>query len=147
MGLDRGYAYNGKACECFLKLQDDGKLAIFRGTPLQPFEEMWNTTIHFEILNYEVRIRSDWDSVWGGIVCYGEKYALEIYFLREGIIRKNHADWKKKRAVLVLPSDLYPWVIDLLRNEKPVYGWCEWANPERMGIMTGEEPVGEGEIE
>jgi hypothetical protein len=147
LGMDKGYAFDSKSSDFFLKLQDDGKLAIFRGTPLKQFEETWNTTTYFEILNYEVRIRNDWDSVWGGIVCYGEKYALEIYFLREGIVRKNHADWKKKRAVMVLPSELYPRVIDLLRNEKPVYGWCEWANPEKMGLMTGEEPVGEGEIQ
>ncbi len=147
MGMDRGCAYDSRGGEFFLKLQDDGKLAIFRGTPLRQFEETWNTTTYFEILNYEVRFRNDWDSVWGGVVCYGEKYALEIYFLREGIVRKNHADWKTKRAVMALPSELYPWVVDLLRNEKPVYGWCEWANPDKMGIMSGEEPVGEGEIE
>jgi hypothetical protein len=36
-------------------------------------------------------------------------------------------------------------MVDLLRNEKPIrFGWYE-QNPNLFHLMTGEEPVGEGD--
>jgi hypothetical protein len=36
-------------------------------------------------------------------------------------------------------------MVDLLRNEKPIkFGWYE-QNPNMFHLMTGEEPIGEGD--
>jgi len=37
----------------------------------------------------------------------------------------------------------FPSVIDILRNEKPV--WVSYESPTSAQIMTGSEPIGEGE--
>lgn len=40
--------------------------------------------------------------------------------------------------------DQFPAVIDILRNEEPV--WVHYSNPTFAHIFTGSEPVGEGEL-
>jgi hypothetical protein len=42
-------------------------------------------------------------------------------------------------------SDIGPFV-DMLRNEKPVYGHLRGDRPEWTSVTTGKEPVGEGEL-
>jgi hypothetical protein len=41
--------------------------------------------------------------------------------------------------------DQFPAVIDILRNEEPV--WVYYSNPTFAHIFTGSEPIGEGELE
>lgn len=41
------------------------------------------------------------------------------------------------------PPESYPWVLDLLRNEKPVYVWLYESG--RALLSTSVEPVGEEE--
>ena len=43
------------------------------------------------------------------------------------------------------PAELYPYVIDLLRNEKPVFLEFEVTAGNVANIRTNAEPVGEGE--
>jgi hypothetical protein len=40
--------------------------------------------------------------------------------------------------------DQFPAVIDILRNEKPV--WVNYLSPTFAQIFTGSEPIGEGEL-
>lgn len=40
--------------------------------------------------------------------------------------------------------DQFPAVIDILRNEEPV--WVFYNSPTFVSIATGSEPIGEGEI-
>ena len=40
--------------------------------------------------------------------------------------------------------DQFPAVIDVLRNEEPV--WAHYNSPTYASIATGSEPIGEGEI-
>ena len=40
--------------------------------------------------------------------------------------------------------DQFPAVIDILRNEQPV--WVHYNSPTFASIATGSEPIGEGEI-
>ena len=41
--------------------------------------------------------------------------------------------------------DQFPAVIDILRNEQPVY--VHYSNPTFAHIFTGSEPIGEGELD
>jgi hypothetical protein len=44
-----------------------------------------------------------------------------------------------------VPYDLYPTYVDLLRNEKPLKIYLNSDKPEWNQLLTGDEPVGEGE--
>ena len=41
--------------------------------------------------------------------------------------------------------DIMPFWVDMLRNEKPVYGYINTDHPEWTSISTSSEPVGEEE--
>lgn len=47
------------------------------------------------------------------------------------------------RGTMFLPSEQYPWYVDLLRNEKPIFGYVYDDEPERNKINLGWEEVGE----
>jgi hypothetical protein len=47
------------------------------------------------------------------------------------------------RALLYYHSAAIPQVVDLLRNERPVY--LVWGEGRNTALATGYEPVGEGE--
>ena len=56
---------------------------------------------------------------------------------------ENHYDKRNKLVYLRYPMSMYPNVIDLLRNEKPIY--FSYSESLKMGhIRTGKEPIGEG---
>ncbi len=51
-----------------------------------------------------------------------------------------------KTGIAHAPSDHYPWYVDLLRNEKPVYVTFDPDHdPPRFTVYAGTEPVGEEE--
>lgn len=59
---------------------------------------------------------------------------------------ENYHDINSKLIYLRYPMSMYGHVLDLLRNEKPIF--FSYSNVSKLGfIRTGKEPVGEGEIE
>lgn len=46
---------------------------------------------------------------------------------------------------IFLPKEMMPMWVDLLRNEKPIYGYINTAHPEWTNVSTSAEPVGEEE--
>jgi len=50
-----------------------------------------------------------------------------------------------KYATIWVPEEQFPFYLDLLRNEKPVYGFIDFDNPRENRIQTQKEPAGEGE--
>jgi hypothetical protein len=79
----------------------------------------------------------------GGIVtCIGDKKELvEFYFLNDN--SPVPAPWiKGKQVKLFLHISRLPDFVDLLRNEKPVYGVVNVKNPGWSYIRTSTEPVG-----
>jgi hypothetical protein len=89
----------------------------------------------------------------GSILCEGEDdveaYRVTAYFLVDGspapaptLVNDGHD------ATLWLPRDLMAVWIDLLRNERPVYGYIDTNRPASTRITTDQmflEPIGEGE--
>ena len=53
------------------------------------------------------------------------------------------AERRDGRAVLYFHRGAIPQIVDLLRNEKPVY--LQWNNGRDTALTTGYEPIGEGE--
>jgi hypothetical protein len=69
-----------------------------------------------------------------------------IYFTRpDSITPPNFYNPATKRGAAFIPYDLYPTYVDLLRNEKPLNIYLNSDKPEWNQLLTGTEPVGEGE--
>jgi hypothetical protein len=82
----------------------------------------------------------------GVVACFGEFLRLIFYFLPDGADAAE-AMWSEdaRLCVAFLPfSDMGPFV-DILRNEKPIYGNIDTDAPGDAFISTLHEPVGEEE--
>jgi len=56
----------------------------------------------------------------------------------------NYHDVNSKLVYLRFPVSMYANIIDILRNEKPIY--FSFSDKSKLGyIRTGKEPIGEGE--
>lgn len=110
--------------------------------------------ITFKIEKYQITLGHDLPSiqttkdeqVCGIIGCYGEGQQLMVNFVKDGspLPAPSYNEDKKTGVVFVPYSHLASYV-DLLRNEKPVYGYCSQENPTWNNISSGHESVGEGE--
>lgn len=78
--------------------------------------------------------------------CTGGEYTMDVYFLAlESAFPEAHYDMTTKKGVMFLPvADIGPFV-DMLRNEKPIYGHLRGDRPDWMSVTTSKEPVGENE--
>jgi hypothetical protein len=78
--------------------------------------------------------------------CTGEEYSLDVYFLaNDSAFPAPVFDVNQKKGYIFLSiQDIGPFV-DMLRNERPVYGHLRGDRPEWTSVTTGKEPVGEGE--
>lgn len=83
---------------------------------------------------------------YGGVQLFGQGFYGYLKFHEQGPLPGasapttfgqrfyGHMDYQQMRAI-----------VDLLRNEKPIqFGWYE-ENPNLFHLMTGQEPVGEGD--
>ena len=81
------------------------------------------------------------------ITCFGaDGYSMRIFFIPTDYnIPNNQTDFPKKTGWMFLPKEDYPFFIDLLRNEKPIYGHIYETVPQANRIATSAELVGEEE--
>ena len=112
--------------------------------------------IKFEIRNYHVALGSEIVGIAGGkagrahgkITCRGDKGTIAAYFLKDG---SEHPEPQTIAdglyGVIFLPRDQMPVWVDLLRNEKPIYGFTNDENPRFNRISTDLEDVGEAELD
>lgn len=83
-------------------------------------------------------------SAW--IVCDAGDHTYVVYFLRP-----DSKKWDdryrpdRKLAMSFLPEEQYPWYVDLLRNEKPLYARMDSDPSGSNYIYSKLEPVGEEE--
>ena len=114
----------------------------------------------FEIKNYmviwrqlEVREFADVTARIRGLVrCTGvgadaeETYRLDVYFLADdSAVPDPQVDIANRRgAIFMSISDIHAFV-DILRNEKPIYGHLREDNPQWTSVTTTNEPVGTGD--
>lgn len=82
----------------------------------------------------------------GLVRCMGDEYTLEVYFLASDSYypTPSYKDSEKKGSMFLPMEDMSTFV-DILRNEKPIYGHLRPDKPEWTSVTTGSEPVGEGE--
>ena len=80
------------------------------------------------------------------VKCYhDDDYVLQATFYPDGkTLPDNYYDVNSKLVYLRYSMYMYAHVIDLLRNEKPIY--FSFSDVSKLGyIRTGKEPVGEGD--
>jgi hypothetical protein len=98
----------------------------------------------YDITSYKASVGGS--GYYGGVQLLGDGFYGLLKFHKEGPLPGalapttfgqrfyGHMDFQQMQTV-----------VDLLRNESPVqFGWYE-ANPNLYHLMTGEEPVGEGD--
>ena len=80
------------------------------------------------------------------VKCYqDDDFVLQLNFYPDNEkLPENYYDVKSKLVYLRYHLLMYPNIMDLLRNEKPIY--FSYSEKSKVGyIRTGKEPVGEGE--
>jgi hypothetical protein len=127
-------------------------------TSLQSGEQLTmedSNSVVFEIKQYMVIWRQlelrDFDGievkVRGMVRCSGDEYSLDVIFVTEDSDYPEPIfDVAGKKGFMFLPrADMLAFV-DILRNEKPIFGHLRGDRPEWTSVTTSQEPVGEGEI-
>jgi len=85
------------------------------------------------------------------IDCIGSDETSELLYLmfwpKNIPVPQNRSIINQSRVVghMNLPSKQYPWYVDLLRNEAPIWAMIDDTDPESNTISTTSEPVGEEE--
>lgn len=75
-----------------------------------------------------------------------DEYRLDVYFLSaDSPIPDPVIDLENKNGAIFLPSVDMLALVDILRNEKPIYGHLRGDRPEWTSITTANEPVGAGD--
>ncbi len=80
------------------------------------------------------------------VKCYhDDDFILQLSFYRDSKNPpENYYDVNSKLVYLRYRLSMYPNIIDLLRNEKPIY--FSYSQKSKLGyVRTGKEPVGEGD--
>ena len=111
--------------------------------------------IKFEITGYHVALGSELVAVSGDqvaiahgkITCKGDEGTIAAYFLQDDSeVPDAQTLANGLYGTLFLPRDMMSVWVDLLRNEKPIYGFTNTRNPRFNRISTDLEDVGEEEF-
>ena len=116
----------------------------------------------FELKEYMVIFRQSEERDFGGVIanirglvrCTGigvseddkNKYQLDVFFLAgDSNFPTPQIDLENKAGSLFMPMSDMSTFIDVLRNEKPIYGHLRGDNPQLTSITTTNEPIGVGD--
>ncbi len=85
-------------------------------------------------------------TVRGLVRCAGDEFKLDVFFVApESPMPDPGFDVEKKSGHMFMPISDIAAFIDVLRNEKPIFGHLRGDRPEWTSVTTTPEPVGEGE--
>jgi len=75
-----------------------------------------------------------------------EDYRLDVYFLSEDSETPHPVvELDKNTGSIFMPIRDISAFVDILRNEKPIYGHLRGDNPQWTSVTTTNEPVGTGD--
>jgi hypothetical protein len=73
-------------------------------------------------------------------------YRLDVYFLELDSPKPDPiVDLPNRTGSIFLPISEMAFLVDVMRNEKPIYGHLRADNPQWTSITTTQEPVGTGD--
>ena len=107
----------------------------------------------FEIISYIIHLGPQIKAKWGQqdiraqgmIECKGKEGTIVFYFVSEPGQYTALVNTERKTAVAFPDIRQMPVYTDLLRNEKPIFGYVNSEFPNSTLISTSLEAVGEGE--
>lgn len=114
----------------------------------------------FEMKEYMVIFRQAEERVFGGVTaiirglvrCSGTgvnadgKYQLDVYFLdQKSDVPTPQVNLDEQNGAIFMPMSDMSTFIDILRNEKPIYGHLRGDNPQLTSVTTTNEPIGVGD--
>jgi len=109
----------------------------------------------FEISTYKIKLGYRMSATFGvttlkalGIIsCIGpENQRINIYFLHDDSQVPNPAISNKgKWGNIFLQKEMMPVWINLVRNEKPLFGYINTEVPKLTNVSTSQESIGEEE--
>lgn len=109
----------------------------------------------FQVKQYQIKLGARLGAIFGstaiqirGIVsCIGDnnKRIIGYFLLDNSPVPAPTTTINGNWGPVFLPKELMSDWVDLLRNEKPVYGYINTDHPEWTHISTSNEPVGEEE--
>ena len=120
----------------------DPQVAVFE---IKRYMVIWRQLEEREFDDVLARIR-------GLVRCSGigtvdkERYRLDVYFLADdSAIPDPQVEVSDRRgAIFMSIGDIHAFV-DILRNEKPIFGHLRGDNPQWTSVTTSNEPVGTGD--
>ncbi len=75
-------------------------------------------------------------------------YRLDVFFLAtDSDVPMPVVNLAERIGAIFLPMADMPTFVDILRNEKPIYGHLRADNPQYTSVTTNNEPVGAGDEE
>ena len=100
----------------------------------------------YDIMGYRASAGSK--NYYGIVQLTGDKFFAFLYFHKEGPLPDTFVSTNDVEVGTFyghMDFQQMQMIVDLLRNESPLrLGWDE-ENPNDFHLMTGEEPVGEGD--
>jgi hypothetical protein len=110
----------------------------FKMFEIETYMVIWRQLELREISGEEVQIRAM-------VRCSGEGYTLDVIFVAPDSPMPNPTfDEEKKKGQMFMPIADIAAFVDVLRNEKPIYGHLRNDRPDFTSVTTRQEPVGEG---
>lgn len=99
----------------------------------------------YDIYSYKASAGAG-DYYYGGIQLFGKEFYALLKFHKEDPLPDATAPVQyEQRFYGHLDFQQMEMIVDLLRNEKPIrFGW-NIQDPNQFHLMTGQEPVGEGD--
>jgi hypothetical protein len=86
-------------------------------------------------------------SIRGIVRCTGDEYSMDVVFFAPGSSYPDPVfDAENKKGYMFMPIEDIAAFVDILRNEKPIFGHLRADRPDWTSVTTTQEPVGEGEI-
>lgn len=100
----------------------------------------------YEITSYKASVGGTLGNYYGAVQLYGEAFYALLEFHKEGPLPEaSDPTTFGQRFYGHLDYQQMEMMVDLLRNESPIrFGWYD-ENPNLFHLMTGQEPVGEGD--
>ena len=109
----------------------------------------------FQVTSYTIKLGDKLEATFGGttikargvISCIGpDDQRVVGYFLSDDSpVPAPTTTIGGKWGPVFLPKEMMPLWVDILRNEKPLYGYINTDHPEWTNVSTSTEPVGEEE--
>lgn len=113
----------------------------------------------FEVTSYSIKLGHKLQvsyggltiKYWGVVTCKGagtgaDSRGIQAFFLSDDSpVPEPTTILDGKWAPVFLPKELLPTWVDMVRNEKPLYGYINTEQPGWTRVSTDYEPVGEGE--